>query len=145
MKLKLSQYEFFYRALTHLGHHISEKGIETYIHKMQEIRDRPVPSTVIQVGSFLGFVNYFYHVIHGYAQVTWPLYKRIMGDKASKKNKMVEWDGECDESFSKQKEICTSTPFLVYADFKKLFKLHMDACVLGLGTILYQNKKTLIR
>ena len=35
------------------------------------------------------------------------------GDNASKKNK----DGECEEAFSKLKEICTSNSILVYAIF----------------------------
>ena len=50
------------------------------------------------------------------------------------------WDGECKEAFRRPKEICTSTPILAYADFLKSFKLHTDACILGLGVILYQNQ-----
>ena len=50
------------------------------------------------------------------------------------------WDGECKEAFRKLKEICTSTPILAYAMFLKLFKLHTDACTLGLGAILHQNQ-----
>ena len=46
---------------------------------------------------------------------------------------------ECDEAFHKHKDICTSAPILTYADFKKPFKPHTDACILGLGTFLYQN------
>ena len=30
-------------------------------------------------------------------------------------------------------------PILAYADFLEPFKLHTDACALGLGAILYQN------
>ena len=36
--------------------------------------------------------------------------------------------------------ICTTTPILAYADFSNLFKLHTDACTLGLGATLYQNQ-----
>ena len=42
--------------------------------------------------------------------------------------------------FRKLKEICTSTPILAYVDFLKPFKLHTDACTLGLGAILYQSQ-----
>ena len=38
------------------------------------------------------------------------------------------------------KEILLSTPILAYDNFTKLFKLHTDACILGLGAILYQNQ-----
>ena len=41
---------------------------------------------------------------------------------ASKKNNAIVWDGEYEEAFRKLKEICTSTPILVYVDFPKPFK-----------------------
>ena len=36
------------------------------------------------------------------------------------------------------KELCTTMQILAYADFRKPFKLHTDASVLGLGAVLYQ-------
>ena len=70
--------------------------------------------------------------------MTKPLYKLISGENASKKQKLVKWDSECQEAFDKLKELCTTTPILAYADFGKPFKLHTDASVLGLGAVLYQ-------
>ena len=52
----------------------------------------------------------------------------------------MEWNDECEEAFWKLKEICTSTLSLVFSDFSKPFKLHTDACTLGLGAILYHNQ-----
>ena len=40
--------------------------------------------------------------------------------------------------FDQLKELCTTTPVLAYADFTKPLKLHTNASVLGLGTVLYQ-------
>ena len=68
------------------------------------------------------------------------MYKLISGEDASEKSKSIEWNDECEETFRKLKEICASTPILVYADFLKPFKLHTDACMLGLGVILYQSQ-----
>ena len=44
--------------------------------------------------------------------------------------------------YGKLKEIYTSTPILAYADFIsfKPFKLLTDACMLGLGAVLYQSQ-----
>ena len=36
------------------------------------------------------------------------------------------------------KDLCTSTPILAYADYKKPFQLQTDASDLGLGAVLYQ-------
>ena len=67
-----------------------------------------------------------------------PLYKLISGENASKKQKSVKWDSECEEAFDKLKELCTTTPILAYADFGKPFKLHTDVSVLDLRAVLYQ-------
>ena len=69
------------------------------------------------------------------------MYQLILGENVSKKKKAIVWDGECEEAFSKLKEMCTSTPIIAYAVFSKPFKLHTDACTLGLRAILYQNQE----
>ena len=38
------------------------------------------------------------------------MYHLILGENASKKNKAIVWDGECDEAFQKLKGACTFTP-----------------------------------
>ena len=67
------------------------------------------------------------------------MYKLILGENTSKKDKAIEWDSECEEAFRKLKDICT-IPILAYADLSNSFKMHTDVCTLGLGAILYQNQ-----
>ena len=67
-----------------------------------------------------------------------PLYKLISGENVAKKQNVIKWDSECQEAFNKLKELCTTTPILVFADFGKPFKLHIDVSILGLRTVLYQ-------
>ena len=38
------------------------------------------------------------------------------------------------------KQLCSQTPILAYANYKKLFKLHTDASENGLGPVLYQKQ-----
>ena len=89
---------------------------------------------------FLGFINYYQQFIYRYTQVSQPLYQLILGESTLKKHKALERDGECEEAFRKLKEICTSTPILLYVNFLKSFTLHTDGFTLGLGAILYQNQ-----
>ena len=69
-----------------------------------------------------------------------PLYKLISGENVTRKCNSVQWDSECQDTFDKLKDLCASTPVSAYADFKKPFKLHMVASILGLGTVLYQEQ-----
>ena len=51
---------------------------------------------------------------------------------------MVNWTLECQLAFDQLKDLCTSTPILAYADYKKPFQLQTDASDLGLDAVLYQ-------
>ena len=138
LKLKPSKCKFVKQKLTYLGHVISKNGIQTNSKKVGAVHKWPVLTNVTEVQSFLGFTYYYQRFIKKYAQVAKPLYRFISGENTSKKQKLVKWDSECQDAFHKLKELCTTTPILAYADFGKPLKLHTDACVLGLGVVLYQ-------
>ena len=106
--------------------------------KVEAVREWVVPKTVTDVRSFLGFTNY-YRFIKDYAKVAKPLNMLISGENASRKRKPIELNEDCQKAFDKLKELCTSTPILAYADYKKEFQLHTDASELGLGGVLYHK------
>ena len=87
----------------------------------------------------MGFTNHYRRFLKGYAQIAHPLNKLTSGEYSNKKKYPIDRDNACEGSFSKLKELCTSTPVLVYADYSKPFKLHTDASGLGLGAVLYQT------
>ena len=70
LKLKASKCEFFKKSLMYLGHRILEGGIETDDSKIKVMQEWPIPKTVTEVRSFLGFINYYHRFIYMYAQVT---------------------------------------------------------------------------
>ena len=121
LKHKLSKYGFFKQELTYLGHVVSKYGIQTDSKKVAAIHKWPVPTNVTEMHSFLGFTNYYHRFIKKYAQVAKLLYKLISGENTARKQNWIKWDPECQEAFDKLKELCTTTPILVYADFGKPF------------------------
>ena len=64
--LKPSKYEFFKSQIAYLGHIVSKDGIETAPKKIA-IKQWPIPKTVTEVQSFLGFMNYYCTFIPKYA------------------------------------------------------------------------------
>ena len=50
-----------------------------------------------------------------------------------RKKALVEWTAECQQAFEQLKQLCSQTPILAYANYKKPFKLHTDASENGLG------------
>ena len=126
--------------MVYLGHEIFKEGIWTDDHKVETIRNLPVPNRVTELWNFLGFMNYYYHFIKGYVNVTLPLYNQISGDNATKKKKNVVWTEECQKAFDVLKVLCTSAPILPFTAFTKPFKLHTDASNMGLHAILCQGQ-----
>ena len=140
LKLKPSKCEFFRTRISYLGHIVSKDGIETDPKKVKAIKNWPIPVSVMDVRSFLGFTNHYRRFIKGYAQIAKPLYKLISGKNSKLKKKTIEWNLNCDLAFKELKDLCSNTPVLAYADYTKKFMLHTDASKLGLGAMLYQEQ-----
>ena len=64
----------------------------------------------------------------------------MSGENASKKNNLVEWPAECHQAFEWLKNLCSQTPVLAYANYRRPFELHTDASEKGLGAVLYHKQ-----
>ena len=140
LKLKPSKCEFFRTRISYLGHIVSKDGIETDPKTVKAIRNWPIPVSVTDVRSFLGFTNHYHRFIRGYVQIAKPLYKLISGKNSKLKKKTIDWSLDCDLAFKELKDLCSNMPVLAYADYTKRFMLHTDASKLGLGGMLYQKQ-----
>ena len=125
-----------------------QNGMQTDYKKVELIHKWPMSTNVTEVRSFLGFTNYYQRFIKKYVQIAKCLYKLISGENSAKKWNSIRWDLECQETFDKLKELCTTTPILAYADFGKPFKLHQCKC-LGSGSCFisgtrWSGKKLLV-
>ena len=139
LKLKPSKCEFVKSKIVYMGHIVSARGIEIDHKKIEAVKNWMTPKTVTDVQSLLGFTNHYRRFTKGYAKVAKPLNTLVSGDNANRKKVLVEWTEECQMAFEKLKDLCTSTPILAYADYKKPFQLQTDAVDLSLGAVLYQK------
>ena len=64
----------------------------------------------------------------------------MSGENANKKEALVEWTTECQQAFEQLKLLCSQSPILAYANYKKPFKLYTDGSENGLGAVLYQKQ-----
>ena len=138
LKLKPSKCEFVKSKITYLGHIVLAAGIETDPKKIEAVRNWTIPKTMTDVRSFLGFTNHYRWFIQGYVKVARPLNVLISGENANHKKALVKWNSECQSAFDRLKDLCTRTPILAYANYKKPFQLQTDASDFGLGAVLYQ-------
>ena len=76
--------------------------------------------------------------MYRYSQKARPLNDLISGENAKKKSAPVEWGYEQQKAFDKLKGPCSQVPILVYADYKKPFRVYTDASEIGLGAAISQ-------
>ena len=107
---------------------------------MEATRNWPIPITVKELRSFLGFTSYYRCLIKGYAKVTYPLYDQISRDNAAHKKRIIQWTDECKKVFNTLKALCTSAPILSFADLTKPSKLYTDDNTISVAAVLYQEQ-----
>ena len=85
LKLKPSKCEFLKVKFVYLSHVVSKDGVLADECKIEAGKKWHVPCTMTEVGSFLGFTNYYCLFLKGYVSVVCPLYELVLGDNGSKK------------------------------------------------------------
>ena len=145
LKLSPAKCRLFQDKIKYLGHIVSSEGIATDPEKIRCVKDWPVPQTLEQLQSFLGFVGYYRRFIKDFSKISRPLYDMFKGSGCNKKKKHrkpksgpFQWQ-ECHQTaFEKLVNMCCEAPILAYADYTKPFTVHTDASLDGLGAVLYQ-------
>jgi hypothetical protein len=116
-----------------LGHIISNGGIYVDPAKVKEIMAWSIPTTVIEIQSFLGLAGYYQRFIEGLFKITKPMNSLL------EKGLEFKWDEKCQDSFDQLKKRLMSPSVLVMPDLQKGFDIYCDACGQGLGCVLMQG------
>ncbi len=149
LKLKLRKCHFFQPEVKYLGHVISASGVATDPEKISAVKEWKIPSTVIELRSFLGFASYYRRFVEDFAKYAAPLHKLVAKLQPSSKGARARsnsswgnhWDWSCQQAFHTLKEKLIGAPVLGYADFTRPFVLEVDASNLGLGAVLSQEQE----
>src|SRR6266404_5840685 len=103
--------------------------------KISGIKDWPLPKTVTDVRSFLGFCNFYRAFIWGFADIAQPL------NQLTKKEQTWEWTDKQQCAFDALRTRVTEEPILSQPELDKPFELEVDASGFALGTVLLQRKE----
>ena len=133
LKLKARKYQLFAKRVEFLGHVISEEGVSTDPKKTECVRNWPVPTTVKDVRSFLGFCSYYRQFIFRFSEIARPLHK------LTEKGVRFKWTEDCSTAFFQLKSKLITAPILAHLDFSKSFILDVDACDQSIGAVISQK------
>jgi hypothetical protein len=135
MKIHPKKCEFVVTLVVHLGHIILPNGIMAHWANVLAILEMPNPTNVHILKSFIGLCNYYKIYVQDFSTITYPLYALL------KKNVVWTCSEEAQEAFNTLKEKLSEFPILRRPNFNKVFILHINWSVLGIGVIFGQLDK----
>lgn len=126
--------EFFRNQVEFLGHVVSADGVAVQQHKVQRVREWPVPQTKRDVKSFLGMTGYYRKFIQSYSRVALPL-TNLTADDAK-----WRWSDAEKASFQLLQDALSKAPVLVHADPANQYVIQTDASAFAIGGFLAQHQ-----
>ena len=139
LKLKPSKCHFLQDEITFLGHEILAEGMKPGTANLKAIAEMALPRTYTEILRFTGMMGFFRQFIKGYSKIAKPLNDLLEGEASKLKAEEVELPPDALKAFEELKLRCMTAPILVFADFKKPFRLETDASKEGLGAVLLQE------
>ena len=132
--VKKSKCEFGRREIDWVGHRLLENGITVQKNKTKVIEEWKRPTTITELRSFLGMINYYHKFIPRMAILAGPLNELLRKD--------VEWRwGSLEEdSFNDLKRAVTTAPVLCIPDTTWSFTVQVDASNTAIGAVLLQDE-----
>jgi len=95
------------RKIQFLGHIVTKEGISVDLAKVEAIMNRPKPTNVSEVRSFLGIAGYYRRFMEEFSKLALPITKLV------RKSNQFEWTRECEDSFQELKRRPVSAPILI--------------------------------
>ena len=131
--LKPEKCKFEVQEVEFLGYIIKPDNLLMDPIKKAGITEWPVPKTLKQVQSFLGFCNFYRKFVPNFSDIAKPL------NTLQRKDTPWNWTNECQQAFLQLKDILTKEPSLLVPDKTKPFILETDASKVATGAVLYQH------
>lgn len=132
-RLNREKCAFGLRTVGYIGHVISAAGVTLSEERKDAVRRIPVPTTVKQVRSFLGFINYFRDFVPDMATLSKPLYE------LTKKGVKFVWTASHEIAFERLKQATADSTRLRFPLAVGTIVLRTDASDVGIGAHLVQK------
>lgn len=132
--INLGKCEFHTTEVGFLGFIVSPEGIRMEDERIKAVAQWPLPSSVRDIQSFLGFTGFYRRFIHKYSKVTAPLTNLPRGDQ---KRKFQLTPGAA-AAFKLLQNLFTTAPLLRHYDPRLPTRLETDASPFAIGAILSQ-------
>jgi hypothetical protein len=131
---KAEKCEFDRDKVEFLGYRVGVNGISMDNSKLDSIQDWPVPRSVKEVQSFLGFANFYRRFILGYSKIAHPL------TQLTKKDVPFVFSDDTRAAFQTLKDAFTTAPVLSHHQPGIQCVLETDASDYAIGAVVSQRQ-----
>ena len=132
-RLRRDKCAFMVESMEFLGHIVDKRGIRPSPEKVKAMVEMPPPSTIKQVESFIGMINYYGKFIPMLSTMAAPL------NMLRKLGAEFKWGREQQIAFDKIKVCLTSADVLAHYDPRIPVVLATDASEYGIGAVIYHK------
>ena len=133
VKLKPAKTLLFREQVEYLGHTLSKEGIGMVDAYVARIQDWPVPTSVKELNTLLGFFSYYRNFIPDFATLTASMCKQ-------RREKVLNWTPEMSENLDLLKAEFKKAPIRAAPKFdsEEIFQLTTDYSSIAIGAVLSQ-------
>jgi transposase InsO family protein len=117
-----------------LGYWLTPEGVKPWRKKIEPILAILPPSSISELRSFVGSVNFYRDMFRKRSHMLAPL-------TSQSGKKKIDWTPECQTAFEQVKATLAKEAFLQYPDHNKPFHIYSDASDYQMGSVIMQEGK----
>ncbi|OCT57681.1 hypothetical protein XELAEV_18003139mg [Xenopus laevis] len=137
VKLSLQKAQWCRTKVNFLGHEVTAEGINPQEKKVEAIKNMKSPTSLKELTSFLGMMNYSRKFIDNYAELTKPLLQLL------KKGATWDWNECHEQAVSELKTKLIQAPCLAYPEGGKPFYVETGFTNKSVSAVLFQKQEKL--
>ena len=138
LKINAEKSSFFAPEIEYLGYLLTKDGIKPVQKKIQAVLDLQPPTTLKELRSFLGMVQFYRDMWKQRSHILAPL-----TDLVGLGKKKIKWESKHQDSFDRIKKVLAKETILNHPKFDRPFDIHTDASDRQLGAVISQDGKPL--
>lgn len=133
IRVQHSKCKWFQKSVSYLGHQIDRNGIHPTEKHIQCLRQLPSPTSVRELRSFLGSMNYFGKFIPNLQSICVPLHELL------RKGEKWAWTQQHEDIVGKLRNMLSASDTLTHYNESLPLILATDASDVGLGAALFHK------